>query len=90
MIHKKPGDFRLHRLRIIHIFEADYNGLLGLLFNIRMIRCAHDNKLINVNQWGGMPGSECEDLLILKQLTYDVSTITKTSLTSVDMDAAAC
>jgi hypothetical protein len=30
MIEKDPGDPRIHRLRVIHLYEADYNLLLGI------------------------------------------------------------
>jgi hypothetical protein len=37
MIEKKPGLFLLEKLRTIHLFEADYNWLLGLIFGRRMV-----------------------------------------------------
>jgi hypothetical protein len=30
MIQKDPGNSKIHRLRVIHIYEADYNLLLGV------------------------------------------------------------
>ena len=30
MIEKEPGNPRIHRLRVIHLYEADYNLLLGI------------------------------------------------------------
>jgi hypothetical protein len=32
MIEKEPGDPRIHRLRVIHLYEADYSLLLGIQF----------------------------------------------------------
>lgn len=34
---KDPGEPRLHRLRIIHLFEADYNFVLKLLWGSRLV-----------------------------------------------------
>ena len=30
MILKEEGNTKIHRLRVIHLFEADYNLLLGI------------------------------------------------------------
>jgi hypothetical protein len=30
LIKKKPGNNKIHRLRVIYIYEADFNGLLGI------------------------------------------------------------
>jgi hypothetical protein len=32
MIEKEPGDPRIHRLRVIHLYEADYSLILGIQF----------------------------------------------------------
>ena len=37
MIHKLEGLFNINKLRVIHLFEADYNGLIGILFNCRVL-----------------------------------------------------
>jgi hypothetical protein len=37
MIEKKPGLFLLEKLRTIHLYEADYNWTLGLIFGRRMV-----------------------------------------------------
>ena len=40
MIEKKPRRFLLEKLRTIHLFEADYNWLLGLVFARCMVYSA--------------------------------------------------
>ena len=37
MIQKKLGLFLLEKLRNIHLFEADYNWILGFVFGRRMV-----------------------------------------------------
>ena len=53
MIHKLEGSYNINKLRVIHLFEADYNGLIGILFNRRVLYQAEHKGLINNNQWGG-------------------------------------
>jgi hypothetical protein len=36
MIEKEPGDPRIHRLRVIHLYEADYNLLLGIFWSQKL------------------------------------------------------
>ena len=55
MIHKLDGSYNVNKLQVIHLFEADYNGLLGILFNCRVLYQAEHRNAINNNQWGGRP-----------------------------------
>ena len=90
MIHKLDGSYNINKLRVIHLFEADYNGLMGILFNRRVLYQAEDKKLINNNQWGGRPHRQAEDALMLKELMYNMAINTKTTLATFDNDATGC
>ena len=90
MIHKIDGIFLLDKLRVIHIFEADYNGTIGILFNRTILYAAEQNNLINNNQWGCRPHRQAQDALLLKELTYNLSCTTKTTLATFDNDATGC
>ena len=90
MIHKLDGSYNINKLRVIHIFEADYNGLLGILFNRRTLYEAETNQLLNNNQWGSRPHRQAEDALMLKELTYNITNNTKTTLATFDNDATGC
>ena len=50
MLEKDSGCPRINRLRIIHLFEADFNFFLKLLWGHRLVRRAHEFKLINTGQ----------------------------------------
>ena len=65
MIHKLEGSFNINKLRVIHLFEADYNGLIGILFNRRVLYNAEKRGIINDNQWGARPHRQAEDALLL-------------------------
>ena len=32
MIYKEQGNVKIHRLQVIHIYEADYNFLIGVVW----------------------------------------------------------
>ena len=89
MINKKTDSFRLNQLRVIHLFEADYNLIIGLIFGRYMIHRLCDNDLFHPSQWG-RPNRECEDVLMLKELTYQVANMSRTDLATFDNDASAC
>jgi hypothetical protein len=62
MIEKDAGRPRINRLRIIHLFEADFNFVLKLLWGHRLVRHANDLKLINSGQYGSVPGKTAMEL----------------------------
>jgi hypothetical protein len=90
MIEKKPGLFLLEKLRTIHLFEADYNWILGLIFGRRMVHNAEKQQHLNESQWGSRPGRSTEEALIHKVLSYEISRNTRTPLGTLDNDAKAC
>jgi hypothetical protein len=44
MIEKNAGDYQLNKLWTIHLFEADSNWLLGMIFGCRMVHGAEKQK----------------------------------------------
>ena len=89
MINKKIDSFLLNQLRVIHLFEADYNLVIGLIFGRYMIHRVCDNNLFHPSQWG-RPHRECEDVLMLKELTYQIATMSRTDIATFNNDASAC
>ena len=89
MIFKEPMNFQIHRLRVIHIYEADFNLLLAVKWR-QLLRSADDNNLINEGQYGGRPGCEAQSLTLLEELKYDLSYLTRRSLVNFDNDATSC
>ena len=90
MIHKLDGSYLLNKLRVIHIFEADYNGTIGLLFNRKLLYEAEKLNALNNNQWGCRPHRQAEDALLLKELSYNLAMKTRTTLATFDNDATGC
>ena len=90
MIEKKPGLFLLEKLRTIHLFEADYNWLLGLIFGRRMVYNAESQNHLFESQWGARPGRSTEQPDLHKMLSYEISRLTRTPIGTLDNDAKAC
>ena len=90
MVHKLEGSFLLDKLRVIHLFEADYNGTIGLLFNRKLLYNAEIHNVLNNNQWGTRPHRQAEDVLMLKELSYNLASTTRTTLATFDNDATGC
>ena len=47
MIYKEQGNVKVHRLRVIHIYEADYNFLVGIVWREAI---QHAQQLGKINQ----------------------------------------
>ena len=90
MIEKKAGNYQLHKLRTIHLFEADYNWLLGMIFGRRMVYGAETQNHLHEGQWGSRPGRSAHDALLHKILSYEVARLTRTPLATFDNDAKSC
>jgi hypothetical protein len=89
MIYKNPGYIELDRLWVIHLFEADFNLLVGVYFGRRAMYHQVDGNLLHEGQFG-KPGGECQDAAISKVLHNMISIFTKTPMGKFESDATAC
>ena len=89
MIHKKLDSFLLDKLRVIHLFEADYNLAIGLIFGCYSMIHRACNRLAFHSSQLGRPDRECEDVLVLKELSYQVTCMSRTDIATFDNDATA-
>jgi hypothetical protein len=89
MIYKKPGVYLIDRLRVIHLFEADYNFVIGLIFGRRALYSGIENQTLHPRQWS-QPGRQCADVVVLRELTLGMAHMLKIKLGGFENDAAAC
>jgi hypothetical protein len=89
MIFKDEGVYHIHRLRVIHIYEADFNLLLAVKWR-ELVSSADQAGLINKGQYGGRPGHEAASLALLEELRIDLTYLTRRTLITFDNDAASC
>ena len=89
MIFKEVGVYKVHRLRVLHIFEADLNLLYAVKWR-QLVRQADHHDRINPGQYGGRPGYEATSMALLEELRLEVSYLTRRTLLTFDNDAASC
>jgi hypothetical protein len=89
MIEKEPGNSKVHRLRAIHIYEADYNFLLQAKWR-EMIRLAEKENTLHPGQYGGRAGCDAMTPAFLEELKNEICYASRKSLINFDNDAASC
>lgn len=63
MIEKVPGIARIDKLRVIHLYEADYNLILKILWARKLLWNAHNHNYINDGQSGSLLGQNAIDVV---------------------------
>jgi hypothetical protein len=89
MIFKETGNYKIHRLRVIHIYEADFNLLLAVKWR-QLLQHANLHGYLNNGLFGGRPGCEAQSLVFLEELKYDTSYCSRRTLFNFDNDATSC
>jgi hypothetical protein len=90
MLEKESGHPKLHRLRVIHLLEADLNLLIRILLARRFVWHGEDHDAFGDSQAGSRPGRSAIDVVLQKELTYDLSARTLCNLAMMENDATAC
>jgi hypothetical protein len=85
----EPNNHRIHRLRVLHLFEADYNLVLGVKWR-QLMRHAEQHHLLNEGQYGSRSGREASALNFLEVLKNDIAHCSRKPLLNLDNDAALC
>ena len=89
MIEKEPGNPLLHRLRVIHLYESDYNSLLGIKMRQVIHRC-EDLKSINLGTYGSRANRQASDPTLIEVLQYDYAALTRWPSIKFNNDATSC
>ena len=75
MIEKDLGSSKIHRLRVIHLYECNLNLLLGLFMREIDQHC-EDNYLLNKGSYRGRPGRRSIDPVIVDVTQVEIAMIT--------------
>jgi hypothetical protein len=89
MLKKKDKPY-IHRLRIIQLFEGDFNGALKYLLGRLLMYHVVETKECDRQAFGSIPGRTAHDALITLQLIYDNARVNKSVMASMFNDAAGC
>ena len=87
---KDEGLSFLTRLQVIHLFEADYNLFLKLIFGRHMVKNAELAEVLNDQQHGSRPRRMTTDALFLACLEKDLIWQTKSNSAHVNNDTIGC
>jgi hypothetical protein len=66
MLEKDPGMPKIHRLRVIHLYEADYNLILAVKWR-QLLQFACKNGFVNQSLFGSQSGKEALDGCFLRE-----------------------
>ena len=79
MLEKEPGNPKIHRLRVIHQYEADYNLILGVKWRELMHHC-EDNHLLHPHLYGARPCRGALDPVFIEELTAEITRMSRKPL----------
>jgi hypothetical protein len=89
MILKEPDNIKIHRLRVMHLYEHDFNMILGIKWR-QLIQQGLRESTINSSQFGGLPGKDAISPTVIEELQYKISRASRRPLIHLDYDASSC
>ena len=89
MLGKDSGIPRIHRLRIIHLYECDLNLLFAMFFRELDQHC-EDNYLMNKGIYGCRPNRRAIDPVFVDVTQTELSMVQRSILVRFNNDATAC
>lgn len=90
MIPKEPNNIQINRLRLINLYEGDYNLVLKFFWSHKATKLADKLGLLGENQWGTKPLCSAEQPALMDEFIIDVYRITSRNIAKLQNDATAC
>jgi hypothetical protein len=72
MIPKDPGNVKIHRLCMIHIYKAAYILLLSIKWQ-QLLHNAEDKGLVNEGSYGSRPSREVRTVVFMEMMQMEIS-----------------
>ena len=88
MILKEENNIKIHRLRVIHLIEADLSFILGAKWRAAVQKGREEQKL-HSGQYRGCPGRQAQTVTPMEELRRNYSLLTRTPYTNFASDCAA-
>jgi hypothetical protein len=89
ILFKDADNVRIHRTRVIHIYEADFNLALGLKWRAA-IHQAEDNQQLNDGQYGSRPRRNAIDPVLIEEAQFEISRASRKMFVQTNFDASSC
>ena len=89
ILFKDPDNVRIHRTRVIHIYEADYNLMLGIKWRVALYQ-AEAFRELNEGQFGSRPRRNAVDPVFIEELQFEISRASRKMLVQTNYDATSC
>jgi hypothetical protein len=90
LIEKEEGLPYLTRLCVIHLFEANYNLFLKIIYGRRIVKNGERNHAMNDQQHGSRPRRMTTDALFLARFDKNLIRQLKINSAHMDNDATGC
>jgi hypothetical protein len=90
MILKAIGEHYIHCLHVIHLYEADFNFILGIKKWKQLLHHADHQNLLHCGQYGEHPRKEATTLTFLEELKNDICYASHKPMINFDIDATSC
>ena len=89
IIEKEPGNPKIHRLRVIHMCEADHNLLLSVKHR-DLVHHMNDHTKFKEGIHSNRPGFSATDPVFVEELQNEFGRLTRHKQTKMDADADFC
>jgi hypothetical protein len=89
ILFKDKDNVRIHRTRVIHLYKADYNLMLGIKWRIALYQ-AEALKELNDGQYGSRPRQNAVDPVLIEELQFEISRASRKTFIQANYDATAC
>ena len=89
ILFKERNNIKIHRTRVIHLYEADYNLILGLKWRAALYQSEVKKKLHD-GQFGSRPRRNAIDPVMLEELQFEISRASRKMFLQTNYDASAC
>ena len=89
MLFKEENNIKIHRTRVIHIYEADYNLAIGMQWRSALYQ-SEDLRHLNTGQYGSRPNRNAHDPIFIEEFQFEISRATRKALVQINYDATSC
>ena len=90
MIEKEKHNHRINRLRVINIYEANYNLILKYSRPHKTTQYAERNNLLGENQWGERPLCNTDNVALIDEMNTECHRMTYYTSCIFQIDAIGC